>query len=106
MVPRLAEISYSPDEGLTLRFQPRGLELLPESTRTHLRAANKELLLALRGVIDRAIERTERRADKTRQPRRIQVKVGDAGAEEQPPAPGSSPGGPETPDICQTGPPS
>ncbi len=82
MAPRLAEISYSPEEGLTLRFRPTGLELLPESTRTHLRAANKELLLALRGVIDRAIEGTEHRQGEARRPRRIQVKVGDAGDQE------------------------
>jgi hypothetical protein len=81
MAPRLAEISYSPDEGLTLRFRPKGMALLPEATRSHLRAANKELLLALRGVIDRAIEHTERREGETRQHRRVQVRVGDAGEE-------------------------
>lgn len=36
-----------------------GKELLPEEFRTHLRAARKEMLLAVRSLIDAAIERTE-----------------------------------------------
>ncbi len=86
MAPRLADISYNPEDGLTLRFKPRSLHLLPESTRTHLRAANKELLLALRGFIDLAIERTEKGEDSGRKPRRIHVQVGGA-AEDQPAEP-------------------
>ena len=84
MAPRLADISYNPEDGLTLRFKPRSLELLPESTRTHLRAANKELLLALRGFIDQCIERTEKGEDPGRRARHIRVQVG--GAEEDQPA--------------------
>ena len=82
MAPRLAEISYNPEEGLTLRFKPQSLHLLPESTCTHLRAANKELLLALRGFIDQAIERTEKGEEPGRRARRIQVQVGEAAADQ------------------------
>ena len=83
MPSRFAEFSYTAEEGLTLRFKPRNLDLLPESTRGHLRAAKKELLLALRGCIDGAIERTEQRETDAHRPRRIQVRMGN-GEEEQP----------------------
>jgi hypothetical protein len=83
MSPRLAEISYSPEEGLTLRFKPRSFRLLPEPTRGHLKAANKELLLALRSSIDQAIEWIDRQGPEPRRPRRrIQVKM-DSGATEE-----------------------
>ncbi|MFQ6029616.1 MAG: hypothetical protein ACE5Q6_19235, partial [Dehalococcoidia bacterium] len=77
MAPRLLEIDCNRDEGLTVRVRPGTLNLLTESTRGHLRAANKELLLALRSVIDSAIEWTERQEHRDRRPRRIQVRVGD-----------------------------
>lgn len=83
MSPRLAEISYSPDEGLTLRFNPRSFTLLPEPTRGHLKAANKEFLLALRSIIDQGIEWMDRPQPKSRRPRRIQVKVGSEPEEEE-----------------------
>ena len=83
MAPRLVEVNYSSEEGLTLRFQPRTLQLVPEATRTHLRAAKKELLLAMRGCIDGAIERTEGREAEARRPRRIEVRVGN-GEEDEP----------------------
>lgn len=82
MAPRLADISYNPEDGLTLRFKPRSLDLLPESTRTHLRAANKELLLALRGFIDKCIERTEKGEEPGRRARRIHVQFGEAAEDE------------------------
>jgi hypothetical protein len=76
MFPRLTEMNYSPEEGLTLRFQPRGGRLLPEATWGHLRAANKELLLALRSIIDQTIERMDRPPPtRPRRPRRIQVRT-------------------------------
>jgi hypothetical protein len=83
MAGRLLEIDCNRDEGLTIRLKPRTLSLLPESTRGHLRAANKELLLALRSVIDSAIEYTEQQEQRGRPRRRIQVKVDD-NSEERP----------------------
>jgi len=75
MFPRLTELNYSRKDGLTLRFQPMGCTLLPEETRGHLRAANKELLLALRSIIDHTIERMDRpQPTGPRRPRRIQVR--------------------------------
>ena len=42
----------------------RGRELLPEEFRTHLKASRKEILLAMRSLIDAAIERTEEKPKK------------------------------------------
>ena len=83
MSPRLAEINYSSEEGLTLRFTPRSCQLLSEPTRGHLKAANKELLLALRSFLDQTIEGIDRPQPKSRRPRRVQVKVGSETAEEE-----------------------
>ena len=75
MLPRLAEVNYSPEAGLTLRFHSRRCNLLPEQTRGHLKAANKELLLALRSFIDETIERMEQPEPRPRRRRRIQVQT-------------------------------
>lgn len=42
----------------------RGRELLPEEFRVHLRESRKEMLLAMRSLIDAAIERTEEKPQK------------------------------------------
>ncbi len=81
MAPRLAEATYSSEEGFTLRFRPGNLRLLPDATRDHLKAANKELLLALRSVIDRVIEGTE--PDEPRPHRHVHVRVENETGEEE-----------------------
>ena len=45
---------------LVFRFNTQRLSILPETTRGHLRNANREFLLALRSVIDGTINRMER----------------------------------------------
>jgi hypothetical protein len=42
----------------------RGKEFLPEEFRAHLRASRKEMLLAMRSLIDAAVERTEEKPKK------------------------------------------
>jgi len=42
----------------------RDKEFLPEESRAHLRTAHKEMLLAVRSLIDAAIERTEEKPKK------------------------------------------
>ena len=59
MVERIFELEHHPEEGWVLRFRPRGLRLVPEETHTHIHEARKEMLLGLRSIIDRAIERDE-----------------------------------------------
>ena len=94
MAPRLAEATYSSEEGFTFRFRPGNLRLLPDATRDHLRAANKELLLALRSVIDRVIEGTEPN-DEPRPHRQVHVRVeNETGAEEASSETGGTPGAP------------
>ena len=74
MAERFVEINYSPTEGLTLRFRPGSLKLIPEPTRQHIRAANKELLLALRTLVDQTIERMETEGRSSEGPRRVHVR--------------------------------
>jgi hypothetical protein len=85
---------------LVLRFQPGMMgmmpRMMPESTSRHLRAANRELLLAVRSLIDRAIERTEQ-PEEGRRPRRIEATIGgvarepeEGAAPEQPGQPGAA----------------
>jgi hypothetical protein len=82
MPDRVVEINYSQSEGLTLRFKPGSLSLVPEPAKEHFKAANKELLLALRSFVDKAIETMEPEA-KGRGPRRVDVTDGadDSGEE-------------------------
>lgn len=63
MRPGMFEVEHRPGEGYILRFNPTAPEILPEATRSHLRAAHKEVLLALRSLIDAHIERIERREE-------------------------------------------
>ena len=81
MRPRVFEVSYTQAEGLTVRVRPPTIRLLPESTMGHLRQANRELLLAVRSVLDEAIGVVERRqaqaeqAAAGRRPRRVHVRA-------------------------------
>jgi hypothetical protein len=77
MAERCVEINYSSAEGLTLRFRPRSVTLVPESTKQHIHAANKELLLALRSFVDNVIERMDSESKPAQGPRRVNVR--DAG---------------------------
>jgi len=79
---RFIEGNYDPAEGLTLRVKPIGLRLVPEPTRGHLMTANKELLLALRSVLDHAIDKVEERERTPRRPRKVAVKGEEASATE------------------------
>ncbi len=82
MADGLVEVNYSTSEGLTLRFRPSSLKLIPEPTRRHIRAANNELLLALRSFVDEAIEGMGPEEGEKRGPRRVHVRDGH---EEEPP---------------------
>ena len=59
MSDSIFEVEHRPGEEVVLRFKLPELRWLPDSTREHLLAARKEMLLALRTTLDRAIERTE-----------------------------------------------
>ena len=59
MTDRILECEYHPGEEFVLRFRPPKLQMMSEPTREHLRAARKEMLLAVRSMIDQAIRRIE-----------------------------------------------
>ncbi len=66
MSDSIFEVEYHPGEEVVLHFKSLKLWGLPDSTRQHLLAARKEMLLALRSMLDRAIERAEKSGETER----------------------------------------
>ena len=57
------QFEYHPDGEIVIRLKsPR--HLMPEAMQGHLEAAGKEMLLALRDMLDKAIEKTEPQSKK------------------------------------------
>ena len=73
MAETIFEIEHQSGE-VVLRFKAPGLSFVPEETRGHFKMAHKEMLLALRSLLDRAIERTEE-AEKTKAKKRTKIEV-------------------------------
>ncbi len=74
MTERVFEIEHHPGKEIVLRFKVPKLSVVPEATRGHLRTARKETLLALRSLLDKAIERAEE-AEKTKTKERTKIEV-------------------------------
>ncbi len=74
MAEKILEIERNAGDEIVLRFKPSACRVLPEAAREHFWTANKEMLLALRGFLDAAIERTEAR-EKPRGKRRAKIEV-------------------------------
>ena len=74
MSDSIFEVEYHPGEGVVLRFKPPKVRGLPDSTRQHLLIARKEMLLALRSMLDKAIEKTEEPGE-TKGRKRSKIKV-------------------------------
>jgi len=55
----LFEISYEPGETVTLKFKMPEMHKFKRETRRHVVGAGREMLLAIRGLIDEAIAKTE-----------------------------------------------
>ena len=68
------EYEYRPGDELVLRFRRPVIDLIPCEARDHLMAAQKEFLLALRGLVDAAISRMEER-ERGETIRRTEIKV-------------------------------
>ena len=69
------EVEHRPGEEIVLRFKSPKFRGLPDSTRQHLLTATEEMLLALRSMLDRAIERTEETKEAKRKKRtKIEVR--------------------------------
>jgi hypothetical protein len=64
MIKGKIEWEHDPEEGLTLHIKP-GLDgLFNGETCRHMRAARREMLLTLRGLIDIAVTRMEEKENK------------------------------------------
>ena len=74
MSDTIFSVEHRPGEELVLRFKPPEFQGLPDSTKQHLLVARKEVLLALRGMLDSAIEKTEKSQEaKRRKKTKIEV---------------------------------
>jgi hypothetical protein len=74
---RILEVRYDPAEGVTILLPC--FRALPQESLGHIRNARRELLLALRALIDAGISRLEE--SRTPRPRRVEVAGGEDGAE-------------------------
>ncbi|MCL0094341.1 hypothetical protein M1N58_00365 [Dehalococcoidales bacterium] len=74
MAEKLFEVEYHPGEEIILRFKVPRFSVAPEATRSHLRSAHKEILLALRSLLDKAIEQAEA-VEKTKAKKRTKIEV-------------------------------
>lgn len=74
MTEKFFEIEYHPGEEVVLRFKAPILSVVPEATRGHFRIAHKEALLALRSLLDKAIEWSEE-TEKTKAEERTKIEV-------------------------------
>ena len=74
MTGKIFEVEYHPGGEVVLRFKVPELPFVSEATKGHLRMARKETLLALRSLLDRAIERAEK-AEETKAKRRTKIEV-------------------------------
>jgi hypothetical protein len=74
MAEKIIEVEYHPGGEVVLRFKAPMLPFVPEATRGHFRSAHKEVLLALRSLLDKAIERAEK-AEKTGTKKRTKIEV-------------------------------
>ena len=53
------EVEYRPGKEVILRFKSPSVRVLSDTTKEHLSASGREMLLALRSMLDKAIEGTE-----------------------------------------------
>ena len=74
MSDTIFSVEHRPGEEVVLRFKPPAFQGLPDATWEHLATARDEVLLALRSMLDSAIERTEKpKRPKGRKKTKIEV---------------------------------
>ncbi len=75
MADSFFEVEYHPGEEVVLRFKyPKMRHLLPDTTKGHLATAQKEILMALRDILDAAVSRTPAEEPPPKRKRKIEVK--------------------------------
>ncbi len=55
----LFEMEYNPGNEVVIRIKSAKLHLMPDSTKGHIKTARKEMLLALRDLVDSAVRRED-----------------------------------------------
>ena len=73
MAEKIFEIEYHPGEEVVFRFKMSGFSLMPEASRSHFKTTRREILLALRDLLDNAIEPAEE-PRKTKKRSKIEIK--------------------------------
>ena len=74
MSDSIFEIEHHPGGETVLRFKSPHIHGLSDSTKKHMLVACKEMLLAMRGMLDVAIERTEE-TGKAKQRKKTKIEV-------------------------------
>lgn len=74
MSDSIFEVEYHPGEEVVLHFKSPKFWGLTDSTKQHLLVARKEVLLALRSMLDGTIERMEE-TEETKGRRRSKIRV-------------------------------
>jgi hypothetical protein len=59
------EWEYDPEDGLILRIKPMFRKLVSEEARAHVKASRKEMLMALRSLIDATVQQMEKKEKNT-----------------------------------------
>ena len=70
----IIEVEHRPDGGMVLRVKSPKLWNVSNATRQHIFTAQKEMLLALRSILDRGIEVAEE-FEKPRERKKTKIKV-------------------------------
>jgi len=75
MAEKIFEVQREPDGEVVIRMKPAKFIVMPELVQGHLRAARKENLLALRSLIDAAIEQVDKSHGKKKEKKREKIEV-------------------------------
>lgn len=73
MSDSLFEFSFKPGEELVFKVRPWSVPEAMKETASHVKAANREALLALRSLLDQAIEALEEKPESSQTKKKIQV---------------------------------
>jgi len=73
MSDSMFEISFQPGEEVVIRLRAPNLKMMKGETAQHIIGAKKEMLMALRSLLDEAISKTEEAASPAEEKTRIKV---------------------------------
>ena len=73
MSDSMFEISFQPGEEVVIRLRAPDLKMMKGETAQHILGAKKEMLMALRSLLDEAITKTEAHTEPKEEKTRIKV---------------------------------